>query len=73
MKTKENWFPGLIVAPNAQDIVKINTKVSYTQKTYIIINASSAFLCVQRGVCVVEIYWLQEMRQLSIMYFYGRE
>ena len=24
---KENWFPGLVVAPNAQEIVKINTKV----------------------------------------------
>ncbi len=26
-RAKENWFPGLIVAPNAQEIVKINTKV----------------------------------------------
>lgn len=33
-KLKDNWFPGLVVAPTAQDTVKINVKEDYLVRSF---------------------------------------
>lgn len=33
-KSKDNWFPGLIVAPNAQDSVKIDVEDEYLVRSF---------------------------------------
>ncbi|XP_054264851.1 AT-rich interactive domain-containing protein 4B isoform X3 [Macrosteles quadrilineatus] len=33
-KQKDNWFPGLVVAPTAQDTVKINVKEDYLVRSF---------------------------------------
>ena len=33
-KTKENWFPGLIVSPYSQDQMKINTKKEFLVRSF---------------------------------------
>ena len=33
-KQKDNWFPGLVVAPTAQDSVKIETKKDYLVRSF---------------------------------------
>ena len=33
-KARENWFPGLVVAANAQEIVKINTKEDFLVRSF---------------------------------------
>ncbi len=33
-KTKDNWFPGLVVAPNAQDSVKIDVEDEYLVRSF---------------------------------------
>lgn len=33
-KVKDNWFPGLVVEPTAQDAVKINVKDEYLVRSF---------------------------------------
>lgn len=33
-KQKDNWFPGLVVAPTSQDTVKINVKEDYLVRSF---------------------------------------
>jgi RBB1NT (NUC162) domain. len=33
-KQKDNWFPGLIVAPNAQDAVRIDVDEDYLVRSF---------------------------------------
>lgn len=33
-KQKDNWFPGLVVAPTSQDSVKIETKKDYLVRSF---------------------------------------
>lgn len=33
-KSKDNWFPGLVVAPNAQDTVRIRVKEEFLVRSF---------------------------------------
>ena len=33
-KQRDNWFPGLVVAPTAQEMVKIDTKKDYLVRSF---------------------------------------
>lgn len=33
-KQKDNWFPGLVVAPTAQDTVVIDTRLEYLVRSF---------------------------------------
>lgn len=33
-KQRDNWFPGLVVAPTAQDTVRIDTRKDYLVRSF---------------------------------------